>query len=90
VGLKGTDGVVDEARAAGAEPVAPIRARAFAEAFLALSRGDSSTSVGWLTPAGPMGVEPLRAAGFDEALCEVIYRPPEATMAEDTRRAVKA
>src|SRR6266508_3242018 len=90
VGLQGADGVVDEARAAGAEPVAPIRARAFAEAFLALSRSDSSTSVGWLTPAGPMGVEPLRVAGFDEALCEIIYRPPDVTMAEDTRRAVKA
>ena len=63
VGLKGTDGVVDEARTAGAEPVAPTRARAFAETILALSRGDPSLSIRWLTAAGPMGMEPLGAAG---------------------------
>ncbi|TLZ71965.1 MAG: ATP-NAD kinase [Methanobacteriota archaeon] len=90
VGLKGTDGVVDEARAAGADPVAPTRARAFAETILALSRGDPSLSIRWLTAAGPMGMEPLGAAGVDEERCEIINRPPEPTTAEDTRRAVEA
>src|SRR6266568_4498511 len=90
VGLKGTDGVVDEARAAGAEPAAPTRARAFAETILALSRGDPSLSIRWLTAAGPMGMEPLGAAGVDEERCEIINRPPEPTTAEDTRRAVEA
>src|SRR6266508_3823663 len=90
VGLKGTDGVVDEARAAGAEPVAPTRARAFAETILALSRGDPSLSIRWLTAAGPMGSEPLRAAGVGEEPLEIVSRPPEATTARDTRRAVEA
>ncbi|HYU06953.1 MAG TPA: ATP-NAD kinase family protein [Thermoplasmata archaeon] len=90
VGLKGTDGVVEEARAAGAEPVAPTRARAFAETILALSRGDPSLSIRWLTAAGPMGSEPLRAAGVGEEPLEIVSRPPEATTARDTRRAVEA
>src|SRR6266508_5772492 len=73
VGLKGTDGVVDEARAAGAEPVAPLRARTFAETLLALSHADPSLSIRWLTAAGPMGTEPLRAAGIGEDFGEIVY-----------------
>ena len=90
VGLKGTDGVVDEAKAAGASPVAPIRARMFAETFLALSRGNPSLSIHWLTAGGPMGAEPLRAAGVEQQLMETVYHPPETTTEGDTRRAVEA
>lgn len=90
VGLKGTDGVVEEARAAGAEPVAGPRARAFAEAFLRSSRDDANLRVHWLTCAGAMGRDPLRAAGFSEETIVVVRSPPDPTTALDTREAVEA
>jgi len=90
VGLKGTDGVVDEARAQGAEPVAGPRATAFAAAFLAVARGDPSLRVEWLTSGGPMGYESLRAAGVPDAAVDVIYTPGKRTTANDTLRGVEA
>ncbi len=84
VGLKGTDGKVEEARERGAEPRAPGRA---AEALDALA--SSGVDVELLTAGGPMGEDVARAAGFDPV---VVRRPddPEGTTAADTRAAVGA
>src|SRR2546425_9941021 len=73
VGLKGTDGVVDEARAQGAEPLAGPRATAFAAAFIGVAMGDPTLRMEWLTCDGPMGYEPLREAGVPGAAVDVIY-----------------
>ncbi|MFC7138243.1 ATP-NAD kinase family protein [Halosimplex aquaticum] len=88
VGLKGTDGKVDEARERGAEPRAPERARAALDAL-----AETDASVELLAFAGPMGEDAARAAGFDP----VVVGGPESeqsgtaeTTAADTRAAVRA
>jgi predicted polyphosphate/ATP-dependent NAD kinase len=88
VGLKGTDGVANEAQAAGAEPVAGPRAEMFARTFLELSKNDESLSVRWISCAGAMGVDALRAAGVTEEAIEVVHIPGKRTTAADTRKAV--
>jgi NAD+ kinase len=83
VGLKGTDGKVAEARARGAEPRAPDRAR---EALDAVATRAPGTTV--LTYADPMGEREAREAGFDPV---VVGSPEDAeTTAADTRSAVTA
>jgi predicted polyphosphate/ATP-dependent NAD kinase len=81
VGLKGTDGKVEEARARGAEPRAPDRARrALAELF---SRAPEATVLTW---DAPMGAAVAREAGFGPT---VLGAPAGAeTTAADTRAAV--
>src|SRR5213080_5440111 len=91
LGLKGTDGVANEAHAAGAEPVAGPRAHLFARTFLDLSKRDENLRVRWLTCGGAMGADPLRAAGVPGDSLEVIHSPEgERTTAADTRRGVVA
>src|SRR3989442_3382260 len=91
LGLKGTDGVANEAHAAGAEPVAGPRAHLFARTFLDLSKRDENLRVRWLTCGGAMGADPLRAAGVPGDSLEVIHSPEgETTTAADTRRGVVA
>ena len=88
VGLKGTDGLVEEARERGARPRAPGRARTALEALRA--RRDDATVV---TAAGALGEDAAVDAGFEP---EVVYEydpDPEApteTSATDTRAAVQA
>jgi NAD+ kinase len=83
VGLKGTDGKVEEARARGAQPRAPGRA---IDALSALK--ERAPETGLLTYGDPMGEREARAAGFDPT---VVGRPEdEETTAKDTRRAVVA
>jgi len=82
VGLKGTDGKVDEARARGAEPRAPGRAR---EALEALSEWSDDVTV--LAARAEMGADEAREAGLDP---QVVTDPGEETSAADTREAVKA
>ena len=69
VGLKGTDGIANEAQAAGAEPTAGPRAELFARTFLDLSKHDENLRVRWLTCGGAMGVassqQALSRAGED-------------------------
>ena len=60
VGLKGTDGKLDEALARGAEPRAPDRAR---RAMARLAEVAPETTVS--TVVDPMGAEVVREAGFD-------------------------
>ena len=88
VGLKGTDGLVEEARERGARPRAPERARTALETLRA--RSEDVTVV---TAADAMGEDAAIDAGFEP---EVVYEydpDPEAaseTSAADTRAAVKA
>jgi predicted polyphosphate/ATP-dependent NAD kinase len=97
VGLKGTDGKLEEALALGADPRAPGRAR---RAFETLHRAAPDATV--FTWGDPMGERELRAAGFEPV---VLGRPGSAaavdsgtTTAEpgtgtsvgDTRAAVRA
>lgn len=83
VGLKGTDGKVAEARARGAEPRAPERAR---EALHRLRELDPEIEL--VTYGGPMGADVAREVGFEPT---VVDEPAsEETTAEDTRRAVRA
>ncbi|MFP8889139.1 ATP-NAD kinase family protein [Natrialbaceae archaeon A-CW2] len=88
VGLKGTDGMVEEARRRGAEPRAPERARTALET---LARRKPELTV--YTAAGQMGEDAALAAGYDPV---VVYEPTVVedqttdTSATDTRAAVEA
>jgi len=83
VGLKGTDDKVDEARARGATPRSPDRARRALDAIAA-----QVPNVTLLTWGAPMGADLAREAGFDP---EVLGDPGgEETTAADTRAAVAA
>jgi len=85
VGLKGTDGKVEEAIELGAEPRAPGRA---VDALAALA--DAAEAVELLTWGGPMGEEAARDAGIDH---EVVGQPDARELEQltrtDTRRAVE-
>ncbi|MFC4450385.1 ATP-NAD kinase family protein [Halorussus aquaticus] len=85
VGLKGTDGKVEEARERGAEARAPDRAVA---ALRALAERVGSEGVELLTYRGEMGEREARAAGLDP---RVVGGPAggDDTTAEDTREAVR-
>ncbi|MFQ6012967.1 MAG: ATP-NAD kinase family protein [Thermoplasmata archaeon] len=87
VGLKGTDGVVEEAVALGAEPVAPARAK---EALASFANTASFRGVEWLTCGPPMGEEELRELFGETLRYEVLYRPARETAAKDTRKAARA
>ncbi|WP_162224664.1 ATP-NAD kinase family protein [Halorussus amylolyticus] len=88
VGLKGTDGKVEEARERGAEPRAPDRAVAALAALAERASARGDLDVEMLTAGGEMGETETREAGFDPA---VVASPAgEATTAEDTRAAVRA
>ncbi|QRV15661.1 ATP-NAD kinase family protein [Haloterrigena salifodinae] len=67
VGLKGTDGKLEEARRRGAEPRAPERAR---EALRSLHRRAPDVAV--YTAAGVMGERAVRNAGYEPI---VVYEP---------------
>jgi predicted polyphosphate/ATP-dependent NAD kinase len=82
VGLKGTDGVADEALRRGAEPRAADRG---AEALRALPT--SGGKVEWLTVGPPMGEDLLRVHRRGDGV-EVVHAPGGPTTAEDTRIAV--
>ncbi|MFB6092100.1 MAG: ATP-NAD kinase family protein [Haloquadratum sp.] len=86
VGLKGTDGKVEEARRRGAEPRAPDRALRALEALC--ERDGPNGTIELVTWGGEMGAETAREAGFDP---EVLGAPDgEETSAADTKRAVEA
>ena len=88
VGLKGTDGLLDEALARGAEPVAPGCMVRFLERL-----GDDAEKVEWVTCAFDMGADELVEAGLRRGdHFQVAYTPPSLheTNAEDTNRACRA
>ncbi|MFB6137891.1 MAG: ATP-NAD kinase family protein [Halobacteriaceae archaeon] len=90
VGLKGTDGLVEEARARGADPRAPERAEAALRALAthAGADGHGGEAVHVLTWGDGMGEDAARAAGLDPAVLGVPDGPE--TTAADTRDAVRA
>jgi predicted polyphosphate/ATP-dependent NAD kinase len=84
VGLKGTDGVLEEALARGAKPVAPQRALEFMQK---LKESFEDREIKILTCSGIMGAEEAMSAGF---LVQILPMKIEReTNAEDTKRAVK-
>lgn len=89
VGLKGTDGVLDEAIRRGAEPVAPGRAaEALCQLKKALDADPHAPQIEWLTCSRPMGEEALRQAGFGRV--RVLHATSERPSAADTTKAVRA
>lgn len=83
VGLKGTDGVINEAIKRGAKPVAPERA----EEMLKVFKEKCEKDVKWLTCSGEMGEEELKEVGFQNI--EIIYHPDYPTTSEDTKEACR-
>ncbi|MFC6732169.1 ATP-NAD kinase family protein [Haladaptatus sp. DYSN1] len=81
VGLKGTDGAVEQARDLGAEPRSPARAR---DALESLAKHAPDATI--LTVSGEMGEAAARAAGFTP---ELVSDAPTDTTAADTREAVR-
>ncbi len=88
VGLKGTDGVVDEAIRRGAEPVAPQRAREFLEALLNLMTARHMYDLELLTCPSVMGADIINELGMNAEIVSV--KLGAITNANDTRRCVKA
>ncbi|NHJ13041.1 MAG: ATP-NAD kinase [Candidatus Thorarchaeota archaeon] len=87
VGLKGTDGVIDEAMKRGATPVAPGRATEFLEALGRIIRS-ISLDIRIVTCPEEMGAQVAADAGF---ACEVIpLSIGDRTSADDTRNCVRA
>lgn len=88
VGLKGTDGVVDEAVRRGATPVAPEKATAMLRALReARDVYGAKFELRWKTAGGLMGERELLDAGWDLGEFEVVYRPPDRSSSADTRSA---
>jgi predicted polyphosphate/ATP-dependent NAD kinase len=89
VGLKGTDGVVAQARQRGATPIANGRALEMLRELARLRDGaPAGPAIEWLTADGEMGNEALRAVGFDRA--EIVHRTAAEPSARDTVGAVEA
>jgi len=83
VGLKGTDGKVDEARQRGADPRSPDRARRMLDRL-----HDLASDTELLVAGEPMGASLARTAGFEPT---VVYNPDGTeTTADDTTAAVAA
>lgn len=90
VGLKGTDGVIDEAISMGAEPRAPERAvEALTRLKEAFTRHRLKEDVMWLTAGGDMGDKELVSMGEDHWKVRRIYQGGKRTTAEDTKEFVK-
>ena len=88
VGLKGTDGVVAEAKRRGAAPAAHARAvEMLSELKRLLDDASYPLAIDWLTVDGGMGSDALRAAGF--AAIEIVYGAPPEPSASDTKAAVE-
>ena len=87
VGLKGTDGVVDEALKLGAEPVAPGRAKEFLESLLPLVSSDVR-KIELVTCPDAMGADYSREIGIDHRIVDVQLE--EQTTAADTKACILA
>ncbi len=83
VGLKGTDGVVDQARRLGATPLSSQKAEEMLHTFLTFS--PSKNNIQWYASDGDMGATQLYNLGF--ASIEVLYIPEtKITTAIDTKK----
>lgn len=89
VGLKGTDGVVEEARRLGAVPVAPLRAAQTLGALQhELESGLPLPVIEWFTCSGDMGETILRDAGFSDIA--IALKSSLIPSRSDTERATRA
>ncbi len=91
VGLKGTDGVLEEALKLGAEPVAPQRVSIFLGKLDSIikSRGIKER-IEWLTCKGSMGEDLLKEVVSDSWESMAVFEPnDEPTRAEDTKNACR-
>ncbi len=96
VGLKGTDGVLEDAMGLGADPMARQRAREFLRAFKRIDDA-APEKVVWLAVGAPMGADLLHEANIDH---EVVFHParewqgeapdPHLTTRDDTIGAARA
>lgn len=82
VGLKGTDGLAHEARARGAKPLAPERARACLRLL-----APQAHNLLFLTAGCEMGERISKECGIESS---VVYEAPLQSSAEDTKAACKA
>lgn len=89
VGLKGTDGVIDAAVKLGAQPTAHLKAGETLKelSHLIETSGEGGVDIEWLTCAGNMGADCLRAAGFADL--EIIHTVQAKTSSRDTKTAAK-
>ncbi len=87
VGLKGTDGVLEEALRRGAKPVAPVRAREFLDA-LSDQISTHNIQIELVTCPGPMGADIVRDCGLTFEIVNVAI--DEKTGPSDTRTCVAA
>jgi predicted polyphosphate/ATP-dependent NAD kinase len=81
IGLKGTDGLVQEALRRGAHPVSANRAERALQQLKA-------TPFFYLTCSGKMGEDSLAATGITSY--QVVYQSPDFTSGEDTKKACRA
>ena len=92
VGLKGTDGVLDEAVARGAKPQSGHRAAQMVLRFRELAEATGGLDVLWITSAGAMGEDVLREGGVPPGSISVVHAAPrpERTAPDDTKEACLA
>ncbi len=84
VGLKGTDGMVEQAVKMGAKPVAPRRGLEFLEQLKELGLDPETT---FLTCPGIMGAQLFESGGFKARVLPMRIRSP--TTSTDTKRAAQ-
>jgi predicted polyphosphate/ATP-dependent NAD kinase len=86
VGLKGTDGVVDEAIRRGATPVAPGRAIEFLQALTPLVQGNPRMRL--IVCPQQMGEDVVQEVGLEHTVIDV--QISDTTSSEDTQQCVRA
>lgn len=86
VGLKGTDGVVDEAIRRGAMPVAPGRAIEFLEALAPLVQGSSRLQL--IVCPQQMGEDVAQEVGLEHCVADIEIG--DRTSSEDTHQCIRA
>ncbi|MHC1631175.1 MAG: ATP-NAD kinase family protein [Methanotrichaceae archaeon] len=80
VGLKGTDGLAEEAKKRGAKPISPRRARATLEVL-------GEVNVLFLTASNDMGEKVLQECNFEHL---VVHQVSEISSASDTKAACRS
>ncbi|MDH3667694.1 MAG: ATP-NAD kinase family protein [Paracoccaceae bacterium] len=89
IGLKGTDGLADEAVRLGATPIAADRALASLKPLKALISGRRmERDLDWVTCSGAMGGDALRITSFESI--EIVHQASSPTTVDDTVQAVQS